>query len=196
MLNTDVYLIFDRYKTGSIKSDTRTARVGAFRRSHHLSLERELPPKDMVLPSSSTKENLIELISSELCTRFGTNKSPKLFVVTSKNPVPEQVQHEVRTKRRDLTSHYDEADYIMPQQAHSILKEERKKSVKGLSSDTDVFVLLCFHFAKHWAPKDVCMDPFSGGSKLISIKKSVNAKQHIMPSVVALHAISGYNTVQ
>ena len=66
ILNTDVYLIFDRYKTGSIKSDTRTARVGAFRRSHHLSLERELPPKDMVLPFSSTKENLIELISSEL----------------------------------------------------------------------------------------------------------------------------------
>ena len=40
MLNTDVYLIFDRYKTGSIKSDTRTTRVGAFLRSHHLSLER------------------------------------------------------------------------------------------------------------------------------------------------------------
>ena len=39
------------------------------------------------------------------------------------------------------------------------------------------------------------MDPFSGGSKLISIKKSVNAKQHIMPSLVALHAISGYDTV-
>ena len=36
MLNTDVYLIFDRYKTGSIKSDSRTARVGAFPRSHHL----------------------------------------------------------------------------------------------------------------------------------------------------------------
>ena len=195
MINTDVYLIFDHYKTGSIKSDTRTARVGAFQRFHHLLLERELPPKDMVLPSSSTKENLIELISSELCTRFETNKSPKLFVVTSKNPVPEQVQHEVRTKRRDLTSHYDEADYIMPQQVHSILKEEGKKSVNVLSSDTDVFVLLCFHFANHWAPKDVYMDPFSGGSKLISIKKLVNAKQHIMPSLVALHAISGCDTV-
>ena len=64
-----------------------------------------------------------------------------------------------------------------------------------LSSDTDVFVLLCFHFANHWAPKDVYMDPFSGGSKLISIKKSVNAKEHIMPSLVALHAISGCDTV-
>ena len=101
----------------------------------------------MVLPSSSTKENLIELISSELCSRFETNKSPKRFVLTSENPVPEQVQHGVRTKRRELTSHYDEADYIMLQQVHSILKEEEKKSVKVLSSDTDVFVLLCFHFA-------------------------------------------------
>ena len=104
MLNTDVYLIFDCYKTGSIKSDTITARVAAFQRSHHLSLERELPPKDVVLPSSSTKENLIELISSELYTRFETNKSPKRFVVASKNPVPEQLQHGVRTKRRYLTS--------------------------------------------------------------------------------------------
>ena len=40
MLNTYVYLIFDRYKTGSIKLDIRTAIVGAFRRSHYLSLER------------------------------------------------------------------------------------------------------------------------------------------------------------
>ena len=72
----------------------------------------------MVLSPSSTKENLIELISSELCTRFETNKSPNRFLVTSKNSVPEQVQHGVRTKRRDLTSHYDEADYIIPKQVH------------------------------------------------------------------------------
>ena len=52
---SNVYLIFDRYKAGSIKSDTRNARVGAFRRSHQLYLERELPPKDMCLSSSSTK---------------------------------------------------------------------------------------------------------------------------------------------
>ena len=41
----------------------------------------------------------------------------------------------------------------------------------------------------------IYMDPFSGGSKLISIKKSVNAKQHIMLSLVALHAIPGCDTV-
>ena len=114
--------------------------------------------------------------------------------MTSKNPVPDKVQYGVRTKRRDLTSHYDETDYIVPQQVHSILKEEGKKSVKVVSSDTDVFALLCFHFANHWAPKDVYMDPFSGGSKLINIKKSVNAKQY-KASLVALHVISGCDTV-
>ena len=82
MINTEVHLIFDRYKAGSIKSDTRKARVGAFRRCHQLSLDRELPPKDMVMFSSTTKENLIELIASELCNRFETNKSPNCFVVT------------------------------------------------------------------------------------------------------------------
>ena len=32
MVNTDVHLVFDRYKAGSIKSDTRRSRVGAFQR--------------------------------------------------------------------------------------------------------------------------------------------------------------------
>lgn len=194
MLNTDVHLIFDRYKPGSIKSDTRNARVGEFRRSHHLSLERELPPRDMVLFSSSTKENLIELISNEICTRLEKAKSPKRFVVTSKNPVPEQVENGIRIKRRDLISHFDEADYAIPQHVQSILKEEGKKSVKVLSEDTDVFVLLCYHFA-NLTTKDIYMDPFSGGSKLISIKKSVNARPQIMSSLVAMHAISGCDTV-
>ena len=75
MLNTDVHLIFDRYKTGSIKSDTRKSRVGGFQRCHQLSLDRELPPRDMVLFSSSTKENLIELISNQLCIRLESKKS-------------------------------------------------------------------------------------------------------------------------
>ena len=52
--NTDIYLIFDRFKGGSIKSDTRKARVVAFRRSHQLSLERRSYPQKIWLSSSST----------------------------------------------------------------------------------------------------------------------------------------------
>ena len=81
MINTDVHLIFDRHKTGSIKSDTSNARFGTFRRCHQLSLDRKLPPKDMVLSSSSTKENLIELISSKLCTRFESSNSRRCLLL-------------------------------------------------------------------------------------------------------------------
>ena len=37
---SDLFLIFDRYMPDSIKSGTRDARVGVFRRSHKLSLNR------------------------------------------------------------------------------------------------------------------------------------------------------------
>ena len=194
-LNTEVHLIFDRYKAGSIKGDTRKARVGAFRRCHQLSLDRELPPRDMVMFSSSTKENLIELISKELCKRFELNKSPNRFVVTSKSPVPEQVDNGIRTKRRDLTSYFDEADYAIPQHVHSSLIEGNKKSVRVMSKDADVFALLCHYFVKYWENKEVYMDPFSSESKVVSIKKSTHARPNIMQSIVALHAGSGCDAV-
>ena len=81
----DVFLIFDRYMPDSIKSDTRDARVRAFRRSPYLSLNRELPPKNMCLYSTTTKQILIDLISGELCDRFANNASIKRLVITSKS---------------------------------------------------------------------------------------------------------------
>ena len=74
--------------------------------------------------SSTTKENLIELISKELCRRFESNKCQRSFVVTSKTPVPEEVKNGVRIKRRDLSSYFDEADYAIPQHVYSLLTDE------------------------------------------------------------------------
>ena len=145
--------------------------------------------------SSSTKENLIELISKELCRRFESNKCGRSFVVTSKTPVPEEVKNGVRIKRRDLASYFDEADYAIPQHVHSLLTDEGKKSVKVLSSDTDVFVLLCYFLSQSWKDKDLYMDSFSSESKVMNINKSVEARQDIIKSLVGLHAISGCDTV-
>ena len=58
----DCCLIFDRYFEYSIKSDTRKKRVGQFNRSHTLSLKTPLPAKDVCMSSSTTKQNLIELV--------------------------------------------------------------------------------------------------------------------------------------
>ena len=138
----DVFLIFDRYMPDSIKSDTRDARVRAFRRSPHLSLNRELPPKNMCLYSTTTKQILIDLISGELCDRFANNASSKRLVITSKSSAPEEIPCGVTIKIQDLILYYNEADYIVPQQLSSIIDEKKKAVIKVFFGDGHVCVAL------------------------------------------------------
>jgi len=86
---SDVNVIFDHYFERSIKSDTRNARIGNFRRSHNLSLMMELPPKDLCLKSTKTKENLIEIISTSLLERFTSKRMQNRLLITSKSICPE-----------------------------------------------------------------------------------------------------------
>ena len=96
---------------------------------------------------------------------------------------------------RGLGDVYKRQDYAIPQHVHSLLTDEGKKSVKVLSSDTDVFVLLCYFLSQSWKDKDLYMDSFSSESKVMNINKSVEARQDIIKSLVGLHAISGCDTV-
>ena len=66
-------------------------------------------------------------------------------MITSRSPVPEEVQLGVQISRTDLVSHYEEADYMIPQQIAEIVSENKNAVVTVLPADTDVFVLLCFH---------------------------------------------------
>ena len=75
--NADCYLIFDRYFDYSIKSDTRKMRVGQFKRSHSLSLKTPLPAKDVCMSSTTTKQNLIQLIADSLVETFTKRKTKK-----------------------------------------------------------------------------------------------------------------------
>ena len=100
--HSDVFLIFDRYHEGSIKSGTRIARNGAFRRWHQLTVNRELPPKDMCMSSLKTKECLIEIIVVALFEKFTDEKSEKRLIITSKSEIPEEIYFGVRIKRHDL----------------------------------------------------------------------------------------------
>ena len=61
-----VYLVFDRYKDYSIKSDTRQRRIGLIKRSYTLTLKGPLSPKEVCLASNEKKKCLIELISEEV----------------------------------------------------------------------------------------------------------------------------------
>ena len=103
----------------------------------------------------------------------------------------------VQISRTDLVSHYEEADYMIPQQIAAIMSENKNAVVTVLSADTDVFVLLCFHLWKYkWHSTKLQMDTLSDGKdKLISINYIVEAHKLGMKYLIGLHALSGCDTV-
>ena len=94
------------------------------------------------MSSTKTKENLIQIIADQLLQKFMQKKILHKLVITSKNTSPVETRLGMSQPRSDLESMFDEADYILPQQVDSAVKEGRK-SIKVISSDTDVFLLLC-----------------------------------------------------
>ena len=99
---TDVYLIFDRYRDFSIKSDTRLERIGKFQRSHSLSLTTPLPTRDVALRSIQTKVNLISLIVKELMQTIVEGSFENKLVVTTQENIPEQAHLGQLIKRSDI----------------------------------------------------------------------------------------------
>ena len=60
-----------------------------------------------------------------------------------------------------------------------------------------VSVLLFSHFKKiNWVSTKLYIDVFTDANKLISINKSIASSHHnVTPSLITLHALSGYNSV-
>ena len=192
--DSDVYLAFDRYIIDSIKAATRLQRIGNIKRSHNISLETPLPPKEVALSSNKTKENLIELISNELLDRASTLNYRRKLIVTSKSNFPEQSFEGERVTRYDMETTFDEADYIIPQQVVTAFRDG-KKTVKVISADTDVFILLCHYYHSLNINVDVLLEDFSADKKLISISKTVAENTSLIPSLLSAHALTGCDTV-
>ena len=168
---SNVFLIFDRYMPGSSKSYTRDTRVGAFSCSlYQLSLNRELPQKNMCLHSTTTKQNFIDLISGEFCDQFTNNASSKWLVITLKNIMPDEIHCGLRIKRHGLVLYYGENDFMIAQQLNSIIDEKKQAVIKVLSDDTGVLVLLFSNFKKiNWSSAKLYKDAFTDDNKLTKI---------------------------
>ena len=93
-----------------------------------------------------------------------------------------------------MQTNFDEADYIIPQQLVTAFKEG-KKTIKVISADTDVFILLCHYYYSMDINVDVLLEDFSADKKLISIGKSVAKSRSIIPSLLSAHALTGCDTV-
>ena len=125
---SDVYLAFDRYIESS---GTRVKRIGNFKRTHNLSLETQLHPKELSLTSNKTKENLIQLIDAELIKRVSKESFDNKLVVLQNHLSPEQSHRGLRLTRHDMQTTFDEAGYIIPHQVVSYCESCRATNNKG-----------------------------------------------------------------
>ena len=102
----------------------------------------------------------------------------------------------VGIKQRDLKTLLDNADYIITHQVDCAVKEDHAL-IKVICSDANVFVLLyTMYVVKNWSNADVYMEDFIGGKSLISIGKTVQKHKDLIPSLLAVHALTGCDTVR
>ena len=89
MDSSDVYLLYERYKEGSIKESTRNYRDQGASLVYSLRPTAKLPSQKVVLTVSSNKKQLIDLILTELI--YHNDILNGKLVITGNYPVPIQI---------------------------------------------------------------------------------------------------------
>ena len=187
-----IYLIFDRYYEFSPKSGTRQSRAGKFAQNHELFLTAPLPTQKNVLGSYSTKQNLILLIVDQLTNHYAHQNSTNFFIT---GPSATTQNHQGQSVERfDLRNTHEEADCIIIHQLKTAI-DEGAQCVKIICDDTDVFVLLMHYYHLFKWNCDVLMEGTSGERRVISIREAVGQHSADIESLLALHALSGCDTV-
>ncbi len=144
--STRVHIIFDRYCEYSIKSGTRCSRKAPDSREHQLCLSSPLPPQDVALTVTKNKIQLIAMICDELVSSVALLNLPNSFVVTGKSRIPTEVCSGLQIIRPDVKIMHEEADVIIPNQV-AYLASLGCCTIKVISDDTGVFVLLVHYYA-------------------------------------------------
>ena len=141
----DVYLVFDRYYDYSLKGVTRAERTKIVALKHTLSLKTRFPEREIDLGSMHDKIQLIHLIAKYIISETVKAFNCRRLFVTSADEVPALVWNGIQTKKIDMRTTHEEADIIVIQQCYRAVSNGCS-SVKVISDDTDVFVLLAFFY--------------------------------------------------
>ena len=147
LLDSDVYLIFDRYlySTKSLTRDTRTCEAS---RVYQLTKNTPLPSQKAVLTVSSNKKQLMFIICSSIINDeefHAQHTTRNKLVITGSDDVPTRIHKGVGIAKEDIVTSHEEADTIIAQQAIMWAKEHSGATVV-VADDTDVFILFLFHF--------------------------------------------------
>ena len=90
---------------------------------------------------------------------------------------------------------HEEADVIIPHQVVYHLASLGCCSIKVISNDTDVFLLLVHYYAQKKLISTLLMEPTSQGRSSAKIDSTVAKYRSISPQLFSAHALSGCDTI-
>ena len=156
-----------------------------------------LPSQKAVLTVCPNKKQLMSVICNNLINDEAFHIQHTMgnkLVITGSDDVPTEIHKGLVIARRDIATSHEKADNIIVQQAIMCAKEQSGARVV-VADDTDVFILLLYHY---WNERLTCpmfmISPIQQRS-LIDIKTTVQAHRTIIPGLPAAHALSGCYTV-
>ncbi|CAH1798308.1 unnamed protein product [Owenia fusiformis] len=190
LTESDVYLIFDRYKYNSIKNSTRSSRAQSASRVYKFSSDTPLPAQNVVLNVTENKVQLIKCVIDHLTQKASEESFSNILVITGPDPTPVQIHKGNIDQRDDLRNTQEEADVVIVHQVlHAASKGQQNISV--LSDDTDDFLLLLHHCLKHkLMENNIIMEGTSSGRANININATVNEHKLKIPNLLPVHGLS------
>lgn len=117
-----------------------------------------------------------------------------LLVVSGEDEVPTRVFKGRKLPQFELASQHEEADNRLTKQAMFIGQDPHAR-VSVVADDTDVFVLLLHHYAAQNLQCSMIMQSPIHGRSCVDIPATVRKHSDIVPQILAIHALSGCDTV-
>ena len=187
-----LHIVFDRYYGTSIKSQCRVQRANGISRVYQLAPDSPLPRQSVTLNVIANKVQIIGMIVNAL--RAVKVPEGKKIITTGPDPRPIDLGSDAQLP--PLT--HEEADVLM---AHHTINEALAghSSIKVVSDDTDVLVILAHHLhAKtNNMPSTVqlYMESCTKNRTVIHINEVVKKHAKVMPNLLAMHALTGCDSV-
>ena len=192
--DTEVYLVFDRYIEYSTKGATRRARGAGGCKNYKLSYLSPLPTQTQVLNNPQNKMQLIAIIIEKLKEGLKDEHDFHKLVVTGQDSCPLELYKGLCIQRQDLANNHEEADVVVASQAMYAASTE-SKTVGVLADDTDIYVVLLYHYKGLKLTSKMFMVPTKQGRIVTDIKLTAEHLGNLCLQLLPAHALTGCDQV-
>lgn len=189
--------VFDRYfdASQSPKSYIRAVRQQkqGTSRVHLLSEDMPAPSRNVILGVTQNKVQLNKMLADALMGLPPETTLHHTLTIAGVEDVPTEIYRGKKIERADLKSEQEEADGIVVQ--HAIAAALQGQNVRVVSEDTDVWAMLVHFYHTMSITTSLIMSPPSKDRAAIDIGATSAEHSAIAPDLLAIHAISGADTV-